>query len=181
MTPVTQLLVAANRGDRQAAGELLPLVYDELRKLAAVRMNAEPTGHTLDATGLVHEVYLKLVGGQQFEGRSHFFAAAAEAMGRILVDHARQKGRIKRGGDRLRLELLDHAASLPEDPDLILSLDDVLARLDIEDAGAARIARLHLYCGLSVEEAGEVLQQSRAVAYRNWKYARVWIREALEQ
>ena len=181
MSPVTRLLDAAASGDRRAAADLLPLVYDELRKLAAARMAAEAPGHTLDATALVHEAYLRLVRDQRFDGRGHFFAAAAEAMRRILVNHARDQKRLKRGGGQVRLELLDQADSLAEDPDLILSLDELLTRLGEEDATAARVAHLHLFGGLSVEEAGAVLGVSRAVAYRNWKYARAWLRDALEQ
>jgi RNA polymerase sigma factor (TIGR02999 family) len=152
-----------------------------LRKLAAARMAAEGPGQTLQATALVHEAYLRLVGDQQFDGRGHFFAAAAEAMRRILVNHARDRKRLKRGGGRVRLELLDQADSIAEDPDLILSLDELLTRLGEEDATAARIAHLHLFGGLSVEEAGVTLGVSRAVAYRNWKYARAWLRDALEK
>jgi RNA polymerase sigma factor (TIGR02999 family) len=181
MSDVTRLLDAAAAGDRRAAADLLPLVYDELRKLAAARMAPEAPGHTLDATALVHEAYLRLVGDQQFDGRGHFFAAAAEAMRRILVNHARDRNRLKRGGGRVRVELLDQIGSLAEDPDLVLSLDELLTRLGEEDAAAARVAHLHLFGGISVEEAGEVLGLSRAVAYRNWKYARAWLREALEK
>jgi RNA polymerase sigma factor (TIGR02999 family) len=181
MSDVTRLLDAAAAGDRQAAADLLPFVYDELRKLAVVRMAAEAPGHTLDATGLVHEAYLHLVGDQRFDGRGHFFAAAAEAMRRIPVNHARDRGRLKRGGGRVRLELLDQAGSLAADPDLVLSLDELLTRIGQEDATAARIAHLHLFAGLSVEEAGEAVDVSRAVAYRNWKYARAWLHEALEK
>jgi RNA polymerase sigma factor (TIGR02999 family) len=180
MSDATRLLEAAKAGDRQAAAALLPLVYDELRRLAAARMAAEAPGHTLDATALVHEAYLRLVGDQQFDSRGHFFAAAAEAMRRILVESARARGRLKRSGGRVRLELLDQAGSLTEDPDLLLSLDELLTRLGAEDTTAARLAHLHLFGGLSVEEAGEVLELSRPVAYRNWKYARAWLREALE-
>ena len=181
MALVTQLLEAAQRGDPSAAADLLPLVYDQLRQLAAARMAEEKPGHTLDATALVHEAYLRLVDGQQFEGRGHFFAAAAEAMLRILVESARSRGRLKRGGGRTRLELLDQAGSLAQDPDLLLSLDELLTRLGAEDAAAARVAQLHLLGGLSVEEAGKVLGLSRPVAYRNWKYARAWLRDALEK
>jgi RNA polymerase sigma factor (TIGR02999 family) len=181
VTDITRLLEAANGGDRKAATDLLPLVYDELRKLAAVRMAAEAPGHTLDATALVHEAYLRLVGDQQFDDRGHFFAAAAEAMRRILVNHARDRKRLKRGGGRFRLELLDQAGLLAEDPDLVLSLDELLTRLAKEDATAARVAHLHLFGGFSVEEAGKTVGVSRAVAYRNWKYARAWLREALEK
>jgi RNA polymerase sigma factor (TIGR02999 family) len=179
MNNVTSILSAIERGDQKAAGELLPLVYDELRNLAAGHLANEPPGHTLNATALVHEAYLRLVSDQKFGNRGHFFAAAAEAMRRVLVENARSKGRLKRGKGRVRLELLDQARCLPEDPDLLLSLDELLARLGAEDAIAARVAHLHLFGGLSVKEAGDVLGLSRPVAYRNWKYARVWLREAL--
>jgi RNA polymerase sigma factor (TIGR02999 family) len=155
--------------------------YDELRKLAAARMAAEAPGHTLEATALVHEAYLRLVDDQHFDGRGHFFAAAAEAMRRILVNHARDRKRLKRRGGHVRLELLDQPNSFVEDPDLILSLDELLTRLGEEDATAARVAHLHLFGGLSVEEAGAALGVSRAVTYRNWKYARAWLRDALEK
>jgi RNA polymerase sigma factor (TIGR02999 family) len=181
MSDVTRLLDAAAAGDRRAAADLLPLVYDELRKLAAARMAAEAPDHTLQPTALVHEAYLRLVGDQQFDGRGHFFAAAAQAMRRILVNHARDRKRLKRGGGRRRLELLDQADSLADDPDLVLSLDELLTRLGEEDAAAARVAHLHLFGGLSVEGAGEAVGLSRAFAYRNWKYARAWLRDALEK
>ena len=179
MNDVTRILSAIEQGDRQAAEQLLPLVYDELRKLAAARMAAEKPGHTLSATALVHEAYLRLVGDQHFDDRGHFFAAAAEAMRRILVNHARDRKRLKRAGGRRRLELLDQVGSLAEDSDLVLSLDELLTRLGEEDAAAAQVAQLHLFGGLSVEEAGVALGLSRAVAYRNWKYARAWLRDAL--
>jgi RNA polymerase sigma factor (TIGR02999 family) len=184
MSDVTRLLDAAVAGDRQAAAQVLPLVYDELRKLAAARMAQEPSDHTLQPTALVHEVYLRLVGPAdelRWKNRGHFFVAAAEAMRRILIESARSRGRLKRGGDRVRLELLDQASSLAEDPDLLLSLDELLLRFAAEDAAAAQVANLHLFGGLSVEEAGDVLGLSRPVAYRNWKYARTWLREALEK
>ena len=179
MSDVTRIISAIAQGDRQAADQLLPLVYDELRKLAAARMAAEKPGHTLSATALVHEAYLRLVGDQHFDDRGHFFAAAAEAMRRILVNHARDRKRLKRSGGRRRLELLDQAGSLAEDPDLVLALDELLTRLGEEDAAAAQVAQLHLFAGLSVEETGTALGLSRAVAYRDWKYARAWLREAL--
>jgi RNA polymerase sigma factor (TIGR02999 family) len=175
MSDVSRLLDVAAAGDRRAAADLLPLVYDELRKLAAARMAAESPGQTLQPTALVHEAYLRLVGDQRFDGIGHFFAAAAEAMRRILVNHARDRKRLKRGGRRVQ------ADSLAEDSDLILSLDELLTRLGEEDATAARVAHLHLFGGLSVEEAGAALGVSRAVAYRNWKYARAWLREAIEK
>jgi RNA polymerase sigma factor (TIGR02999 family) len=181
MSELTRILEAMQAGDGRAAADLLPLVYEELRKLATAKMAAEVPGHTLSATALVHEAYLRLVGDQQFDGRAHFFAAAAEAMRRILVNHARDRQRLKRGGRRVRLELLDQADSLAQDPDLVLSLDELLTRLGEEDATAARVAHLHLFGGLSVEEAGVAAGVSRAVAYRNWKYARAWLRDALEE
>jgi len=181
MNDVTTILNALHAGDPRAAEELFPIVYDELRQLAARKVAHEKPGQSLNATALVHEAYLRLVGNQQFEGRGHFFAAAAEAMRRILIENARRRGRLKRGGRRLRLELLDQAVSLPEDPALLLSLEELLTRLEAEDPAAAKIASLHLFGGQTVEEAGHVLGQSRAVAYRNWKYARAWLREALEK
>src|SRR5262249_45863953 len=176
MSEVTRLLDAAAAGDRRAAADLLPLVYDELRKLAAARMAAEGPGQTLQATALVHEAYLRLIGDQQFDGRGHFFAAAAEAMRRILVNHARDRKRLKCGGGRVRLELLDQADSLAEAPDLILSLDELLSRLGEEDATAARVAHLHLFGGLSVGEAGEAGGGSRGGGHREWEIGRGWAR-----
>ncbi len=172
---------SANPADRGNADSLLPLVYSELTRLAAARLAKESPGHTLSASALVHEAYLRLAGNQMFEGRGHFFAAAAEAMRRVLINHARDRKRQKRGGGRLRLELLDQADSIAQDPDLVLSLDELLNRLIAEDPVAGRIAEMHLFGGLSVEEAGDAMDVSRAVAYRNWKYARAWLREALEK
>jgi RNA polymerase sigma factor (TIGR02999 family) len=181
MSEITRILSAIDAGDPRAAEQLLPWVYDELRKLAAGYLANEAPGHTLDATALVHEAYLRLVGDQHFDSQGHLFAAAAEAIRRILVSHARHKKRLKRGGGRVRLELLDQASALAEDPDLIMSLDELLTQLSEKDATAARVAHLHLFGGLSVEEAGVALGLSRTVAYRNWKYARAWLREALEK
>lgn len=183
LSDVTQILQAIGAGRNQAAGELLPLVYQELRKLAQQRLSGESPNQTLQATALVHEAYLRLVGQGDpgWQGRGHFFSAAADAMRRILIENARAKGRLKRGGDRLRVELLDQADSLAEAPDLLLSLDELLTRLSAEDANAAQISHLHLFGGLSVEQAGDLLEISRPVAYRNWRYARAWLREALEK
>lgn len=181
MSDVTHILAQIESGDPKAAEQLLPLVYDELRKLAAAKMAQERADHSLDATALVHEAYIRLIGDQRFDGRGHFFASAAEAMRRILVNHARDRNRHKRGGGRVRLELLDHACLLSEDPDLIMSLDELLNKLSEEDGDAAAIAQLHLFTGLSIGQAGEALGQSRASAYRNWKYARAWLRTALEK
>lgn len=175
MTDLTRLLDAAQAGDRQAAADLLPFVYDELRKLASVRMAAESPGHTLDSTALVHEAYLRLVGNQQFDGRGHFFAAAAEAMRRILVDSARRKNLPKHGGRRRRIEL-DAAHRVLESSDDLLALDDALNQLATEDAVAVEIVKLRLFAGLTVEEAADALKLTRTTAYRHWKYARAWLR-----
>lgn len=181
MSDVTRLLDAAAAGDRRAAADLLPLVYKELRQLAAARMAAEAPGHTLDATALVHEAYLRLVGDQRFDGRGHFFASAAEAMRRVLVDRARDKGRRKRGGGRRQVDLTDLPARADSNPDLLLALDEALDRLTAEDPAAAEVAKLRLFAGLSIEGAAAALGVSRATAYRNWAYARAWLQDALEE
>jgi RNA polymerase sigma factor (TIGR02999 family) len=176
MSDVTLLIEAVQKGNRRAAAELLPLVYDELRKLAAARMAAEVPGHTLDATALVHEAYLRLVGDQRFDGRGHFFAAAAEAMRRILVDHARAK-RAEKRGDRPARAVLD-PAHLPADgfdPDRWIDLDEALTRFAAIDPTASELAKLRVFGGLSVEEAGEALGVPRATAFRIWTYARAWL------
>jgi RNA polymerase sigma factor (TIGR02999 family) len=147
---------AASASDRKAAADVLPLVYYELRKLAAVRMANEAHEQMLQPTALVHEADLRLVGDQRYEGRRHFFAAA-QAMRRVFVNHARDRARLKHGGGRVRLELLDQAGSLADDLDLVLSVDDLLTRLGTEGAAAARVAHLHLFGGLSVAEASEAL------------------------
>ncbi|HEX4607891.1 MAG TPA: ECF-type sigma factor [Urbifossiella sp.] len=182
MAELTRLLDAVAAGDPRAAADLLPLVYDELRGLAAARMADERPGHTLDATALVHEAYLRLVGpvsAGRWGGRDQFFFAAAEAMRRILVDRARSKARGKRGGGRRRVGLSDIPGRADHDPHLVLSLDDALARLAAEDAPAAGVARLRLFAGLTVEEAASALGVSRATAYRDWTYARAWLQDAL--
>ena len=176
MSDVTRLLEAAKSGDRQAASDLLPLVYDELRRLAAGRMAVENPGHTLDATALVHEAYLRLIGDQKFDGRGHFFAAAAEAMRRILVDHARAKQADKRSDRRRRADLdPDRLAASGFDPDRWLDLDDALTRFESIDLAAAGLAKMRVFGGLSVEEAGDALGLSRATAFRIWTYARAWL------
>jgi RNA polymerase sigma factor (TIGR02999 family) len=183
MPDVTQLLDAAAAGDPKAAAELLPLVYDELRKLAAARMGEERPGQTLQPTALVHEAYLRLTGDQKFDGCGHFFAAAAEAMRRILVERARGKGRLKRGGDRRRVDLGEHDAPARTSSrvwsDEILALGGALARLAGEDPAAAQVVRLHFFAGLSIDQAADVLGISRATAYRQWTYARAWLRCAI--
>ncbi len=179
MTPVTQLLEAAHRGDRQAAAELLPLVYAELRKLAAAKLAAEKPGQTLDPTALVHEAYLRLVGDQAFDGRGHFLAAAAEAMRRILVEQARRRKALKRGGGGGRFDLRESDRVAVSDPDTVLAVDEALVKLEADDPGSAAVARLRLFGGLTVEEAGDALGVSRATAFRDWAFARAWLTAAL--
>jgi RNA polymerase sigma factor (TIGR02999 family) len=162
-----------------SAEKVLPQVYDELRKLAAAKLAGERAGHTLDATALVHEVYLKLGQSAEFADRSQFFRAAAEAMRRILVDHARKKGAEKRGGKGRRLSLADADAPLVQDPDRLLAVDEALAKLAAEDPASADVARLRLFAGLSVDEAAEALGVSRATAFRDWAYARAYLTTAL--
>ena len=179
MAEVTQILHALAAGDPSAASQLLPLVYDELRQLAAQRLAHEGPGQTLQPTALVHEAYLRLVDGEQaqhFNGRGHFFAAAAQAMRRILVESARRKKRLKRGGGRLQVELAGQDLVAQDSPDDLLALDDCLTKLAAEDAAAAQVAQLRFFTGLSVEEAGRSLGLSRAAAYRHWTYARAWLR-----
>lgn len=174
MSDVTRLLDEAQAGDRQAAAALLPLVYGELRKLAAARMAAEATGHTLDATALVHEAYLRLVGDQQFDGRGHFFAAAAEAMRRILVESARRKATVRHGGDRRRVPL-DDLQRITETPDGLIDLHDALTRFATTEPLKAKLVELRFFAGLSVTEAATVLGVSPATAARWWEFARLWL------
>jgi RNA polymerase sigma factor (TIGR02999 family) len=182
MSDVTLLLDAAAAGDRKAAADLLPLVYDELRKLAAARMAAESPDPTLQPTALVHEAYLRLVGPAdevRWENRGHFFAAAAEAMRRILVDAARRKRTDKHGGHRHRVELADVPAEPEVADEQLLALDAALKRLATEDSVAARVVELRHFAGLSIEDAAAALGLSRATAYRHWTYARAWLRDAV--
>jgi RNA polymerase sigma factor (TIGR02999 family) len=176
MSDVTQLLEAAERGDPRAARELLPLVYDELRALAARRMVAEAPGQTLQATALVHEAYVRLVGdGQAWTGRGHFFAAAAEAMRRILVENARRKRRRKHGGNRVRHGLDMETVAAPEASEDLLALDEALSLLAGVDARAARLVHLRYFGGLSLKEAAQVLGVSLRTADADWAYARAWL------
>jgi RNA polymerase sigma factor (TIGR02999 family) len=154
-------------------------VYDELRQLAAAKLAHEPDGHTLDATALVHEAYLRLGGASGFESRSHFVRTAAEAMRRILVDHARKKRADKRGGDGRRFELSEGDRVVVADPGTVLAVDEALAKLAAEDPASADVARLRLFAGLTVEEAADALGVSRATAFRDWAYARAWLTAAL--
>ncbi|HKB01566.1 MAG TPA: ECF-type sigma factor [Gemmataceae bacterium] len=182
MPDVTRLLDAAAAGDPRAAADLLPLVYDELRKLAAARMAEENPGHTLQATALVHEAYVRLVGdrsaGDGFDNRGHFFAAAAEAMRRILIDRARQRQSQKRGGDMARVDIEDAARLAAPDEqtaDDLLALDEALQQFELEDPAKARLVKLRYFAGLSIQEAADALGISPATAKRQWIYARSWL------
>ena len=182
MTDVTRILSAIEEGDPHAAEQLLPLVYDELRRLAAQKLAKERPGQTLDATALVHEAYLRLVGpadADSWRDRGHFVAGAAEAMRRILVDQARRKRAQKRGGGGRRFELAESDRVVIPDPDVLLAVNEALEQLAIEDAGAAAIARLRLFAGLSVEESADAMNISRATAFRDWSYARAVLTTAL--
>jgi RNA polymerase sigma factor (TIGR02999 family) len=183
MNDVTRILSAIDRGDPQAAEQLMPLIYDELRTLAARSLAQEKPGQTLQATALVHDAYLRLVGaaGQtSWESRGHFFAAAAEAMRRILIDSARRKRRPKHGGDRHRLDLDDagDAMAPPVDEDL-LALDHALEKLASEDRVSADLVKLRYFAGLSIDEAAAALGLSPRTADRRWAYARAWLRQEM--
>ena len=175
MSDATHLLQAAAAGDRRAAADLLPLVYNELRKLAAAKLAREPPGQTLQATALVHEAYLRLVGDQWFLGRGHFLAAAAEAMRRILIDAARRKLTEKHGGDRRRIDLDECEVAVPSRAADLVALDEALGRLAAEDPVKAKLVTLRYFGGLTIEEAADALGVSRATADRYWAYARTWL------
>jgi RNA polymerase sigma factor (TIGR02999 family) len=182
MTDLTGILSAIESGDPHAAEQLLPLVYDELRKLAARKLAREKPGQTLQATALVHEAYLRLVGSgtsRPWDRRGHFFAAAAEAMRRILVESARRKAREKRGGDwkRVDFEQLDLANSVSSEQ--LVALDDALARLEAIDRRAGELVKLRYFAGLGLDQAAAALGVSTATAYRHWAYARAWLRDEL--
>ena len=184
MSEVTRILAAVERGDAHAAAELLPLVYNELRELAAARLAAEAPGQTLQATALVHEAYLRLVGGEpqrDWDGRGHFFAAAAEAMRRILINRARDRGRVKRGGGWRRLHLDDLNLSVAEPPDEFLILNDALDKLAQEDPACAELVKLRFFAGLTLDEAAETLGVARRTADRSWAFARSWLYVALRK
>ena len=183
MNDVTRILTAIEGGDAAAAQKLLPLVYDELRKLAAQRLSSEKPGQTLQATGLVHEAYLRLVDvdrPQQWNGRGHFFAAAAEAMRRILVENARRKKRARHGGERRRVELTDVALSnQPDGDEQLLAVDDALRRLESADPQAAQLVKLRFFAGLTMSQAADALGISLRSAGREWTYARAWLHRAI--
>jgi len=181
MSDVTHLLTAIEAGDPRAAADLLPLVYAELRRLAAARLAREKAGQTLQATALVHEAYLRLVGDQTFEHRGHFFAAAAEAMRRILVEKARRKKRLRHGGD-LPHQPLDgnEPAADPADPIDLIALDEALARLEAASPRRARLVKLRYFAGFTLPAAAEVLGVSRSTAEADWTYAKAWLKREME-
>jgi len=188
MKQVTRILSAIEQGDAQAAERLLPLVYDELRRLAAQKLAQEKPGQTLQATALVHEAYIRLVGteeaagrDQRWDSRGHFFAAAAEAMRRILIDRAREKRSVKRGGGRKRLDIDAIDLATTATPDQLLALDEALAKLAGTDPDAARLVQLRYFAGLTVDQAGKALGMSTATAYRHWNYARAWLHGELRE
>jgi RNA polymerase sigma factor (TIGR02999 family) len=182
MSEVTRILHEIDGGDPAAAEQLLPLVYDELRKLAAARMAQESPDHTLQATALVHEAYVRLVDArdvQRWNSRGHFFAAAAEAMRRILLNRARDKGRLKRGGRRIR-QSLEHVQVVTDAPDESLAdLDDCIERLAAEHPECARIVKLRFFAGLTLDDAASACGVSASTAKRHWTFARAWLFDAL--
>ena len=184
MSEVTRILSAIQRGDPSAAEQLLPLVYDELRKLAAAKLAQEKSGQTLQATALVHEAYLRLVGDgepRDWNGRGHFFAAAAEAMRRILLNRARDKKRLKRGGDRQRISLDRIEAALDTNDEELLALDEALEKLAGQDQTAAQLVKLRFFAGLSLKEAAASLAIAQRTAERQWAYARAWLYDQLRR
>jgi RNA polymerase sigma factor (TIGR02999 family) len=182
MSNVTQILDAIGRGDEHASEQLLPLIYQELRSLGAKMLSGEPAGQTLEATALVHEAYVRLVDAeaqQKWSHRGHFFAAAAEAMRRILVEKARRKQRVKHGGEHHRVEMDDERLVCLVPADQILAVDEALERFAQEEPEKAQLVKLRFFAGLSIEEASEALGISRATASRHWTYARAWLHDAL--
>lgn len=183
MSDITGILSALDRGDACAAEGLLPLVYDELRKLAAARLAHESPGQTLQATALVHEAYLRLVDNttesHEWDGRGHFFAAAGEAMRRILVENARRKQRLKHGGDLAKVELDGAALAAPHHPEELLTLDAALTKLEAVDGPAARLVHLRYFAGLTQADAARTLGLSRRTADRTWAYAKAWLHREL--
>ena len=179
---VTCILNDLQAGRREASDQLLPLVYDQLRAIAQQAMNEERAGHTLQATALVHEAYLRLIGDEDvaWSDRSHFYAAAVEAMRRILIDHARRRGAVKRGGDWRRAAVNVASLALDENLDSFLALDDAILRLEEQDPKAARVVRLRFYAGLSIEDTARILEVSPRTVKREWTYARTWLLHRLE-
>jgi RNA polymerase sigma factor (TIGR02999 family) len=183
VSDVTQILERVEQGDGKAAEELLPLVYDELRKLAAAKMTHEAAGQTLQATALVHEAWLRLVGApaQDWNSRNHFFMAAAQAMRRILIERARQKSRLKRGGDQQRVPLEELDLATNADTETLLLVEEAMERLAVADPVKAKLVELRFFTGLSLAEAGQVLGISEPTAKRYWAYARAWLFQEIER
>jgi RNA polymerase sigma factor (TIGR02999 family) len=184
MSDVTRILSAVEQGDPRAAGQLLPLVYQELRKLAAGRLAQEPPGQTLQATALVHEAYVRLMAGAEekaWSSRGHFFAAVAEAMRRILVDQARRKLSLRQGGNLRRHAIEDREIEAPEPSVDVLAVHEALERFQAVDATAAEIVKLRYFAGLTIPQAAEALGVSISTADRSWAYARAWLHAALKQ
>jgi RNA polymerase sigma factor (TIGR02999 family) len=184
MNDVTRILSAIEQGDPHAAEQLLPLVYEELRQLAAQKLALEKPGQTLQATALVHEAYLRLVGSepvQRWDSRGHFFAAAAEAMRRILLNRARDKKRLKRGGQHRRVNLDKVEIALDTDDEHLIAIDEALSRLAAEDPGAAQLVNLRFFAGLTLKEAANSLGLALRTAERQWTYARAWLYARLRQ
>ncbi len=177
MSDVTRILNAIEQGDAKAADKLLPLVYEELRRLAAQKMSQEPPGQTLQATALVHEAYIRLVGDEaaNWKGRTHFFATAAEAMRRILIENARRKRRLRHGGGQQRVGLDDACMAIEEPSEDLVALDEALSKLAIEDPVKADLVKLRYFAGLTIEQAAKILEISRATADRYWSYARAFL------
>jgi RNA polymerase sigma factor (TIGR02999 family) len=177
MSDVTRILSQVESGDPAAADQLLPLVYDELRKLAASKLNREKPGHTLNATALVHEAYARLVGdeGQKWDSRGHYFTAAAEAMRRILVENARRKGRLRHGKLHRRVDLDTGFDIAGDDDDKLVALDDALQQLASEEPEAANVVKLRYFAGLTIEQAADALHISVRTANRHWAYAKAWL------
>lgn len=181
MTDVTRILNAIEGGDPKAADELLPLVYEELRLLAAQKMKQERPGQTLQATALIHEAYVRLVEAecQNWNSRNHFFMAAAEAMRRILIEKARRKKSLKYGGKHRRVDMSSGKMAFEEAPDNLVALDEALTKLAAEDSIKADLVKLRYFSGLSIDQAAEVLQISRSSAIRHWSFARTWLYQCL--
>ena len=183
MSNITRILAAIEKGDARAADQLLPLVYEELRRLAAQKMAREKSGQTIQATALVHEAYIRLVGSQKqnWNSRTNFFVAAAEAMRRILIENARRKQRLKRGGDQEKLHLDDVELAVEEPAEDVVALDEALEKLSSEDPVKANLVKLRYFAGLTTKQAADMLGISQATAERYWSYARVWLFHELKK